>query len=55
MRVLILGIASTIGRKLTARLMADGHEVIGIDARPWGDAPRGVGRKRRRELSREAL
>src|SRR5262245_3537927 len=27
---------------LTSRLMSEGHEVIGIDARPWGDAPRGI-------------
>ncbi len=42
MRVLVLGIASAIGRKLAARLMSEGHEVIGIDARPWGNAPKGV-------------
>jgi UDP-glucose 4-epimerase len=40
--VLVPGIASAIGRKLASRLMEDGHEVVGIDARPWGDAPRGI-------------
>ncbi len=42
MRVLIPGIASAIGRKVALRLITEGHEVIGIDVRPWGDAPRGV-------------
>ena len=42
MRVLILGVAGAIGRKVAERLMGQGHEVIGIDARPWGDKPRGL-------------
>ena len=42
MRVLIPGVSTAIGRKLARRLMGEGHEVIGIDARPWGDAPRGI-------------
>ena len=39
MRVLIPGAAGAIARKLAVRLVADGHEVIGIDRRPWPDAP----------------
>lgn len=42
MRVLIPGIASGIGRKLALRLFEAGHEVIGIDARLWPDAPRAI-------------
>jgi UDP-glucose 4-epimerase len=42
MRILIPGISSTMGRSLTRRLVADGHEVHGIDKRPWPDAPPGV-------------
>lgn len=42
MRVLIPGIASGLGRKLALRLFEAGHEVIGIDARIWPDAPRAI-------------
>lgn len=42
MRVLIPGIAGAIGRQVALRLLAQGHEVIGIDARRWSDAPRGI-------------
>ena len=42
MRVVITGITSPIGRILAMRLIADGHEVIGIDRRPWPGAPEGV-------------
>ena len=42
MRVLILGVAGAIGRKVAERLMGQGHEVIGIDARPWATKPRGL-------------
>ena len=34
MRVLIAGISSNIGRKVTELLLASGHEVQGIDRRP---------------------
>jgi UDP-glucose 4-epimerase len=37
MRVLITGIGGRLGRMLTARLAAVGHEVIGIDKRTSGD------------------
>ena len=39
MRILIPGAAGAIARKLAIRLTADGHEVVGIDRRPWADAP----------------
>ncbi len=39
MKVLIPGAAGAMGRKLALRLTGDGHEVIGIDRRPWPDAP----------------
>ncbi len=39
MRVLIPGAAGAIARKVVLRLLAEGHEVIGIDRRPWPDAP----------------
>ena len=42
MRILIPGIAGAIGRKVAERLMSQGHEVIGIDARPWGNKPPGL-------------
>ena len=39
MRILIPGASGAIARKVAARLVADGHEVVGIDRRPWLDAP----------------
>ncbi|WP_437721991.1 SDR family oxidoreductase [Sorangium sp. So ce861] len=42
MRVLIPGITGQLGRMVAARLLEEGHEVIGIDRRPWPDAPAGV-------------
>ena len=42
MRVLIAGISSNIGRKVTELLLASGHEVQGIDRRPWPGAPDSV-------------
>ncbi len=42
MKVLITGISGVLGR-LVARLLLDqGHEVFGIDRRPWPDAPRSI-------------
>jgi UDP-glucose 4-epimerase len=38
-RVLIPGASGGIGRKLVASLVQSGHEVIGIDRRPWPGAP----------------
>ena len=42
MRVLIAGIAGLLARKVAQRLLAAGHEVIGIDPRPWPGAPAGM-------------
>jgi UDP-glucose 4-epimerase len=42
MKVLITGIAGLVGRIVARRLMFDGHEVMGIDRRPWPDAPKGL-------------
>lgn len=42
MRVLITGIAGVIGRKVAVLLHDKGHSVVGMDRRPWVDAPRGI-------------
>ena len=39
MRVLIAGAAGAIARKLALRLAGEGHQVIGVDRRPWQDVP----------------
>jgi UDP-glucose 4-epimerase len=42
MRALVLGAAGMLARKVVTELVARGHEVQGIDARPWPEAPPGV-------------
>lgn len=42
MRVLVTGVSSKVANVVAERLVAGGHEVIGIDRRPWPDAPKGV-------------
>jgi UDP-glucose 4-epimerase len=42
MRVLIPGIAGLLARKVALRLLASGHEVIGIDPRDWPAAPKAI-------------
>lgn len=42
MKVLITGIAGALARRVAETLAQDGHQVIGLDLRPWPDAPRGV-------------
>jgi UDP-glucose 4-epimerase len=42
MKVLIPGISGSIGRLVARRLAAAGHEVVGIDRRPWPYAPAGI-------------
>lgn len=42
MKVLITGISGNIGRLVAERLDEEGHTVLGIDRRPWPDAPSGV-------------
>jgi len=41
-KVLVPGISGRLGRMLATRLLEKGHEVIGIDRRPFRDAPAGV-------------
>lgn len=42
MKVLITGITGALGRMVAERLLARGHQVLGIDRRPWPDAPQGI-------------
>ncbi len=42
MKVLIPGISGLIAREVTKELLKRGHEVQGIDSRPWRDAPKEV-------------
>lgn len=42
MNVLVTGISGRLGTIVAQRLLALGHSVIGIDMRPWRDAPPGV-------------
>ncbi len=42
MLVLITGISSQIGRLVAAQLVAQGHQILGVDRRPWPSAPAGV-------------
>ncbi len=42
MKVLIAGIAGSLARQVALALRDAGHEVIGLDRRPWRDAPRGI-------------
>ncbi len=42
MKVLIPGAAGALARQVATRLAAQGHQVIGLDARPWSDVPKGV-------------
>lgn len=42
MKVLVTGIAGNIGRLVANELLQAGHEVIGIDRRPWYHPPEGI-------------
>jgi UDP-glucose 4-epimerase len=42
MRVLVPGLAGRLGKLLAERLLEKGHDVIGIDRRPFRDMPAGV-------------
>ena len=42
MKILITGISGTLARGVAYRLVRRGHQVIGIDRRPWPDVPEGV-------------
>ena len=42
MKVLVTGVSGRIGRIVARRLLFEGHELLGIDRRPWPDAPKGL-------------
>jgi UDP-glucose 4-epimerase len=42
MKVLITGISGKLGRTVAEMLVEGDHDVLGIDRRPWPDAPDGV-------------
>lgn len=42
MKVLITGVSGALARMVADRLVKRGHQVFGVDRRPWPDAPRGV-------------
>lgn len=42
MKVLIPGITGRLARLVALKLHAAGHQVLGIDRRPWRDAPAGI-------------
>lgn len=42
MKVLVTGVSGKLGRMVAVHLHGEGHQVLGIDGRPWPDAPRGV-------------
>jgi UDP-glucose 4-epimerase len=42
MKILIPGIGSKIGQMVAHELLQGGHSVVGIDNRPWENAPKGI-------------
>lgn len=42
MKILITGISGKLGQRAATKLAARGDQVIGIDRRPWAEAPMGV-------------
>ena len=42
MRILVTGVTGRLGQLVARRLLESGHELIGIDRRPWDDAPAGI-------------
>ena len=42
MKVIVTGVVGKIGQLVAARLRSAGHTVVGIDRRPWPDAPAGL-------------
>ncbi len=42
MKVLVTGIIGALARQVAVRLVDAGHTVLGIDRRPWPDAPSGI-------------
>jgi UDP-glucose 4-epimerase len=41
-KILITGISGALARLVAERFIRGGHQVLGVDRRPWPDAPRGV-------------
>ena len=47
MKVLVTGISGQLGRIAAVKLLERGYEVVGLDRRPWPEAPaagHGMGR-----------
>lgn len=42
MRVLLTGISGKLAQQVALELLAHGHELIGIDRRPWPECPPGI-------------
>ncbi len=42
MKVLITGIAGKMGQLVAHSLLEQGHDVVGMDRRPWADAPKAI-------------
>lgn len=42
MKVVVTGVSGRLGRLISLQLVREGHEVFGIDKRPWHGAPEGV-------------
>lgn len=42
MKVMVTGVSGALSRKVAERLVQHGHTVIGVDRRPWPDAPKGI-------------
>jgi UDP-glucose 4-epimerase len=40
MKVLVVGVGGALARQVALKLREQGHSVIGLDRRPWWDAPR---------------
>ena len=42
MKVLVVGTGSALARNVATVLHGNGHEVMGLDRRPWPEAPKGI-------------
>lgn len=42
MKVIVTGVAGKLGRQVALRLAERGHRVVGLDHRPWPDAPKSI-------------
>ncbi len=40
--VLITGISGALGKKVALLLRGEGHQIIGVDSRPWPDKPKDI-------------